>query len=878
MGMSRRAIFLTLLFCFSQAAFAFEEEIKFVKGLTEAGFPKLARTVLNRTLKEFPEAETAAPELRIRILIAEKDFDRAAQQIKALQNPPRPASTPPEEGNGKTPLLRRGGRSEATDGVGLWLFLAETAHAARQLSTAETAYQNYFKNLTADDDATGQAAFNYGELLEKRGNGGAAKAIYEKALKLTDSRPVKTKLAALLVDDAPDRALKLSEEVQLGGLDLWFGQAVVIWSQLMIDKEDWGEARAVLEMQLELLKQLEDSLAAQGRSVSLISPLSGARYLLGVCYEHEGLKAEALHQFYNVTIQYGDSEWGPNAQERAQKLIAHFEGQGQTVKIDLGTNRAKMEGSCFRVARRLFFDRQYAAAIPAYLDALNKFPEGVEAITALRELCLSSIHLDDDLGAKTVGLYLAERFATHPKAGGALLAAGKGALDQKRESLAWWMYDRAIENFPAHSRMPAVLYSLAGLRKEERYLNRIVENYPDSRYHARALGRLAWNAFEAEEYEAAAARFALYLETESDPQKQTRARFAFAESWRFMAQQDPSLRSGSAGVPRHSLLTSAKGIAPPVHSKSLGRASLSERAVLAWENALQHFQTLEQSMAGAAGSYGVSKETLTFNQPFWEKSIYYQAVCQKELGEPSAAVQTCDRFLEAFPESEFVPQVRFTKGKTLIGSERFAEALAAFEPFGEATDHPFAEPVFYYRGIAQFETGDPKAAIQTLETLLTRWPASALTYEAMFVQGRAYVAAGQSDNAIRVLGDILNFASDDLLIHRASLELGRAQTDAAEKLASFQRVALLADPDNEEHAPLIAAALFESLPLYLELTRHNDLLADAERLLHEFPSFAKASEGEPPLGKTKEIKALQKKAEQMQKESTADHADENGSK
>ena len=63
---------------------------------------------------------------------------------------------------------------------------------------------------------------------------------------------------------------------------------------------------------------------------------------------------------------------------------------------------------------------------------------------------------------------------------------------------------------------------------------------------------------------------------------------------------------------------------------------------------------------------------------------------------------------------------------------------------------------------------------------------------------------------------------------------------------------LLADPGNEEHAALIADALFESLPLYLELNRPADLLADADRLTAEFPRF----------GKTTEIERLKTKAEE----------------
>lgn len=775
--MSRRAFLLTLLFCLSQSALAYEEELEFVAGLTEEGFPKLAQKVLDRTLRDFPAAEKEAPELHIRILIADKKFAEASTSI---------------------------GNQES-----LWLFLAESANAANRKSVAEMAYENYFKMTDDPDD---QAVFNYGSLLEERGDDVTAIKLYEKS----DSRPVKSRLAALLAETEPDRALKLAEEVQLGGLDLWFGNAVVTWSQVMIGKEEWDEAQSVLEMQLELLKQLEQSLEAQGQPVSLVSPLAGARYWLGICYEHENKKAEALTQLYNVYAKYGDSEWGPKAQEKAQALKDYFEGQGKTVKIDLGANLAKMEESTFRVARRLFFDRQYAEAVPVYLDALNEYPEGSESITALRELCVSAIQLDDTLSAKTIGFYLAERFSPEPKAGDALLAAGKAALDSKNEELAWTLYDHYINRFPKHPRAPAVLYSLSGLRNKEDYLFQILEKYPDSSYYARALGRLAWNAYEAEDYKTAAERFSPYVDTEADPQKQTRARFAYAECYR-------NLKKWGAGS--------------------------------------AFFQTLEKAMEKAFTSFGVSSETLDFNQPYWEKSIYYQAVCHKELGEIDEAVETCDRFLETFPRSGILEQVRFTKAKTLVEAERFAEALPALEGLGGE----FSEPVTYYRGLALYETGAYEQSFQTLEKLLTEWPASAFTYEAMFVQGRAYNAAGRTDDAIRVFGDIMSFASDDELLNRASLELGRAQTNPSEKLASFQRVALLADP--EKYEQLIADALFESLPLYLELNRPADLLADADRLLSDFPNLGIYDAGGV---KTDEIALLKTKAEEMQMEETTD--------
>ncbi len=225
-----------------------------------------------------------------------------------------------------------------------------------------------------------------------------------------------------------------------------------------------------------------------------------------------------------------------------------------------------------------------------------------------------------------------------------------------------------------------------------------------------------------------------------------------------------------------------------------------------------------------------------------------------------------NKFFENFPESVLVARARFMMGEVLFKSGRYQEALAALEGFDRSAERKFLEPVLYYRGCAFFETGRFEESVRSLETLLTRWPGSSLFFDAKLLQGRVYAAAGQRGEAVRVLSDVLNFARDDLLIHRASLALGRAQNDSGEKLASFQRVVLLADPTDEAQAELIAEALYESLPLYFELARYDDLLADTDRLVSEFPNA-----GTVDAASVWRAQALQKK-----RELTVDDADLNG--
>jgi len=329
------------------------------------------------------------------------------------------------------------GSSTSLTQQSLWLVLAETANRARQASAAESAYHAYFADITKPDEAMIPAALHYGRLLEARNERTGAQAVYELVLKFPTmekaARPVIVQLAKLLLEENPARAKTLCETVQLGGLDLCFGQAVVLWAELMIRRGEWNEAQSVLETQLEVLHTISQTVS------SSVAPIAGARYLLGRCYEHGNQKDAALTQFYNVYAKQGDSEYGPQAREHAEALIAFFEGQGKTVQIDFGANRAKMEEGAFRVARRLFSDKKYTAAIPAALKALNDYPESNESIPALGELAQSAIQLHDTRLAKTVVQYTGERFASREAAANALLISGKRALDEKQNELADWI-------------------------------------------------------------------------------------------------------------------------------------------------------------------------------------------------------------------------------------------------------------------------------------------------------------------------------------------------------------------------------------------------------------------------------------------------------
>ena len=155
------------------------------------------------------------------------------------------------------------------------------------------------------------------------------------------------KLSAAAAKKLRGEAFSLCSDVQLGAMDLWFGDSVVTWSRLLLLDGDWRGTRSILLDQAELLQNIERNLAAGKLPVSAISPVAGCRYFLGETYRIEYEKTgeletatEALKHFYNVYIKYGDSPWGAAAQGKAETAKAFVESQGKQVRIDLGNHRA----------------------------------------------------------------------------------------------------------------------------------------------------------------------------------------------------------------------------------------------------------------------------------------------------------------------------------------------------------------------------------------------------------------------------------------------------------------------------------------------------------------------------------------------------------
>lgn len=666
-------------------------------------------------------------------------------------------------------------------------------------------------------------------------------------------------------------AEELCRQIQLGGVDLWFSSSVVSWCQIMILRGNMAEARATLKEQIPIFKSIEKELREQNLSVSAHSPIAGARMLLGEIYLQDAERAteqearvkalsKALNEFATVFARYGESEWSTVASEQAEKSKLALARLGKTVQIDLGQYSGTIGKTRLRGVDRIFARGDYAQAYAKYLLNLNKFPASEEGANALWKFAVSAFHMDRPQVVEAASSYLCDRFGSKEAVAGVLRVA-KACLDGGDDELAFWNYDLYLARFPQHPRAPQVLLALADLKRqvndrvEERsYLERVVSDYPTKPAYRKALRRLAWSAYERGEYEFALEPFRKYVAV-LDGANRMRAQFALGNA---------NFELGHYADARADFkkLENFAGELQEGASEWIAKSLYRQGDCLLAQGSPSHKKGALESYLRVADLAPASKLA--------PKAMRMAGEVQLENDDYGAAANTFEKLAENYPDSPEGRNARFTLLSTALDMERFdlaektlrnmLQESREYDPeifvltgnrFLQAGKFALAEKSFsatldrgedaptqqILYGIARAHFGRDKFAdcIASLRELLRRFPNTAHYFEAKFILSKACYKNGNRQEAQEVLGDILGNARDDLLTHRANYELGCVQSEPTEKLASFQRVAILADPNQERMRPLIGRSLLKSVELYIQLGQYAEAVVSADQYLEQFP-------------------------------------------
>ncbi len=573
-------------------------------------------------------------------------------------------------------------------------------------------------------------------------------------------------------------------DVQLGPMDVWYGESVVTWARLLLLENRWREARLLLLDQAEVLQNIENNLRANRIPVSSVSPVAGCRYVLGETYRIEWEDSrtlepavEALKHFYNVYIKYGDGPWGEKAQAEAEAMQALLERAGKQVRIDLGPHKDAFAANKFKLGARLLSEARYADAVEPIITAINYFPETSASVPALRHFGVCQLELGQEAAVLMAAEYCCERFAADTNAPLAVLGLGRRAIDASNEALGERLFHLYLAAFPEHAK------------------------------RADILSWFAWRAYQAEEWESVPTLFGR-LESELRRIGETGDRLEKAVYIQALHPPDPEkLEAFIAAFP------ASEWVAPALREKA--------QAQLLGGNFSGAFQTLEKLSADFPDT-DTSKKALS--------GLITAAV---DAGEFAVAEQVLMRMLQ--DERAYGYEVYLSTGEGLLQAEQFELALTAFDAVPLTAGKALAERALFGSASCRFGTGDFEGCFETLERLLAQNPAAGQFYEARLMQARCLVKLGRTEEAVRAYAET---AGSDYAV---TLEMAGILSDPEARLAAYQRVALLADANEKTNRPLIAQSIVESLPLCMELQKYELALGACDQFEKLFPEHEQLS-------------------------------------
>lgn len=867
-----------------------EDELTFASALVEMGFSDLADRVIANLKRNHPEMKDRIQSAEVEVLIAQRKYAEAEKIVNGLpKGDPKSDAVRLALANG---YYRMGENDKAQEiyeaffkeyegknitDKDLRRFYSDAAYRYAQMQEfrgniagALKGYENVL-NANPDPQVARQMMYDMSVLY----------------LKLAEDDPENRSAHVA-------RAEKLCEEVMWKGIDIWFGKCLANLAQIQLLQGKKEEARQMLIDNMAMIKQVDDILKQEGIPRDL-SPVAGVRYMLGDMYRQQAdemaqsgdggavsMYGRALGEYFNVFAKYAGSEWGPKAGEKAQEVKAILEDKyGKEVNVDLGPYASQAAAAQLDRANMLFREKSYKEAIDEYLRIMNQYAEAPSVVKAFVSLVQCYLKTDNDLYAMATVSYVAERFRKDENAPMALLLAGKHYFDKQDLDHYKKVYDLYVDSFPDHDKVPLVLYSMAvSMSQQERqeeylaYLQRIVDNHPKSQYYPKAINQLAWSYYLGGQYEKAIDVFRKYIEETLPGSEQARAQYSLADcllrekrytealreyntlkKW-LTPEDNPYAQTEDERKKNRELLEKAAfyigyclmRIDTPEDKVPAFRA-LAQRTFNGFIESYPESDMAPRALSALGRIYLEKDEfdnaTETFNQlaekypnsPEGKSSLYSLIKAAMQIENYEIASEAFNKMLgEA---AKYSTQQFALIGGWMLEAEQYAEAMKAYERvvMSGTEERKLLEQALFGIGKAYFQQERYEESTDALAELMEKYPQSALFYETKFLLGKAYRELDRIDEAVEALNDVFKYAQDALLRTQADYELGRiykrgGQVDEA--LASFQRVALLADPEDPVLRPIVEKCLYESLDLFAEAEKYNELLDAAEQYLEVF--------------------------------------------
>ncbi|HMP77590.1 MAG TPA: tetratricopeptide repeat protein [Kiritimatiellia bacterium] len=885
-----------------------DQEFEFANKLVERGFPDFANKLMEDVARKHPDQMGRAKVIKAESLIAARKFDDAEAVIKEL-----PAGDP------KADAIR--------------LALARGYYRVNNMQRASEIYKAFFdkfKQPPEDADLRKfftEAAYQFSQMLQQSGDLRGAVDALDRVLATKPGREIERSMMAdqaqMLVDLAGrlqgaerDKALadaaKKCSDIQWGGVDIWFGQSIITLANIELIRGNRARAQELITKQYRDILREIDKLIKEQNLPGALNPRAGARFLLGQMHDQDAAKFEkdpaqkdqaidllgkAFTEYFNVFIQYGDSDWGPRAGVRANDVKARIEALGRKVDVDLGKHVEEAAATQLRLADNLFRERKFAEAATEYLRVMNSYPTASGTLRAMGFLIQCYLELDDKLTARAIISHTAERYPGNALAANALLVAATAANQKKDTAFAAEIYEQYIRGFPKHERAGTILFFLGSERRKagdqegaNYYFQRIVDNLPQDQYYPQALRFIARGYYDTGDFEKAIAAYAKLVEDIPPSPERANAQFSIADAY---IRQGDWLRAAAAFETLISWLAPRNNPYAANDTDRENNRLLLERSIFQRANCYARMTEPADQIAAfrERGTRGYEQFIQLFpNSELAPRAMMGQGQIQLSLGQFDAAAATFDQLAAKYPLSEEGKNALYSLARSAMEIGQFDQARMAFEKMaanaGNYKPEEFArigqlmidaklydqamqafrlvsdnaqvqanrespesrallERALFGVGRANFARGNHQDAVVALERLLADYPRSGLFFDARFMLGESYAEMGNFFKSSEALSEIFRFSNDQTQINRASVKLAEVQIrakDLSGALASYSRIFLLADPTKAEQRPFIEQSLLAGIPLAIQLERYKDAIDACDQFLQLFPTSDKVPE------------------------------------
>lgn len=909
-----------------QAAVASEQtdtqnELKFASELVRWRFPDYAQKVVDRLLYKYPGAKAEAAKVRVEVLTSRGKFEDAEALLKSM---------PP--GQPETMVVQ--------------LAIGDQYYAWGRMKDAQRVYEAFFKQFPAGPPAAvarlfGESAYKFSQMLLLAGDLQGSLVAYRRVLTCPLNSPeverrVKTEMAELCVrvaelkDTTPAakkavlaEAEKLCNEVQWKGQDLWFAKTLTVMAHIRLVNGDKAGARKVILDYMQILSDV-DKMLRENKEPLKLSPMAECKFLLGSLYEEDGKKlveadkkagikmlADALTQFYSVVKNYPGSNWAPEARRRGDSLVETL--QKMNLKVTIGEfDNSLVVMEQLKEAKTTFQNQDFKSAVEKYTDVLNIADDFAGAPRAASELARCYIQLDDDPYARAMTSYLAERFSKgsnpqvtnqYEEAGGALLAVA--SLYEERRALmkADTVYDLYYRYYPAHSKVPAILFRQGeSAMRVTNYVDalknyqRVTESYTNSRTYPDALSRQAYCLSMLEDHTNAIPLLQAYMALLSPGIEQLNARLRLADENRLTGLTVPALNEYARLIKlidqtQASLANSQDDLVRVRRTKELALYNKAQcysrlrepaaqvplyqaKAIEGYELFLKEFPKSDMAPSAlatmgtlysmlnkpeeATKAFGrLSKEYPDSQQA--KNAVFAQADALMSMGEKDRAVKV---YAEMFKNTAAFTAPQFLRaGKVLLDAKEYETAKLAYAEARKSKEPAIVQTAMVGLGQSLNGAGNFEEAVKVFEEFLNAYPKSYLIVEVNLSLSRSYAEQGKKasdaakakplfDKAYAAMGKVRQYSGKDPeMSMKASIEMAGIQVlknDKPGAAATYLGILLCYDPSAIKTRPLVEKAFEGSLPVFREAGSWADMLEVCETYMKNFPQgvyLAKARQG-----------------------------------